>query len=331
MKKALKIILIVLLVLVVLIGGFLIVVTRDSSQAPQEVSGSENPYITQLGKTMVSAHRSGGGIAPENTMMAFKNCIESGEFTIDIFEFDLHITADDELVLLHDETLDRTSDSVAVFGKEEVKPSEKTYEELRKLNMGEGFTADDGQTPFQGLRGADVPDDLRIVRLQDVFDYLTAHGDYKYIIELKDGGELGRKACDKLYGIMQDYGLLKSVVVGTFHGEISDYMDEKHPDMYRSASIKEVASFYFSALFNIKRDKADFKFVALQIPDDDFIIKLGTSRVVNYAHRYDIAVQYWTINEPEKVKRLSEIGADAIMSDDPDMAYRVLAENGAAQ
>lgn len=327
-KKGLKVFLIVLVVLILLVGGFVLLIKHDSKDAVVPVSAqmaeTNNPYIVETGKTMISAHRSGGGIAPENTLMAFKNCVENGAFTIDIFEFDLHITKDGELILLHDGTFDRTSDAVEVFGQEGVLPSDKTYEELRVLNLGENFTTDSGETPYKGLRGEDVPEDLKVVRLRDVFDYLAPYGEYSFIIEIKDEDDLGRKAADELYTILKEYNMLSRVVVGTFHGEISQYMDDTYPDMLRSAGIKEVVNFYFSSLLGIDHKPDYYKFAALQIPDDDFVFNLGTSRLVNYAHKYDIAVQYWTINDPEDVRHLSQIGADAVMSDNPDMVYDVL-------
>lgn len=334
MKKGVKRALIavgsIILVLAVLVGGFYLIVSHDwSKEPPVSVAEEDNPYIAQNGQTMVSAHRSGGGIAPENTMMAFKNCVENGSFAIDIFEFDLHITKDGELVLLHDETLDRTSDSVEVFGREEVKPSEMTYEELRQLNMGENFATDSGETPYKGLHGEDVPEDLRIVRLQDVFEYLADYGQYSYIIEIKDSDDLGRQACDKLYAIMEEYNMLERVVVGTFHGEITEYMDENYPDMLRSASIAEVAEFYFDALSDKENSDDAYSFEALQIPDHLYF-NLATTQLVNYAHEHNIAVQYWTINDPQTVRELADIGADAIMSDDPNMAYNVLYGDGSA-
>lgn len=80
---------------------------------------SENQYISD--EVLVSAHRSGAGIMPEETMMAFKNCVENKDFHTDIFEFDLHITKDDILVLLHDHTLERTSDCEEVHGDKKSK------------------------------------------------------------------------------------------------------------------------------------------------------------------------------------------------------------------
>lgn len=326
MKKVLIIIAIVILVLAVIIGAVLMIITHDFKDPVQTVESSVNPYIVKTGETMVSAHRSGGGIAPENTLKAFENCVESSSFAIQIFEFDLHITKDGELVLLHDETFDRTSNSVELFGTEGVLPSDKTYAELRELNMGEYFVADDGATPYKGLRGDDIPDDLRVVRLRDIFDYLAPYGDYNFIIEIKNADDLGRQAADELYSILKEYDMLSRAIIGTFHGEISDYMEMNYPDMLRSAGIKEVVNFYFSSLAGIKHKDGYYKFDALQIPDDDYVFNLGTTRLVNYAHKYNIAVQYWTINDPEDVRHLQSIGADAIMSDNPDMAYSVLQE-----
>lgn len=326
MKKPLIVILIVIAVLALLAGVIYLVISHDFKDEIVPVSASENPYIVKTGETMVSAHRSGGGIAPENTMMAFENCVESSSFAISIFEFDLHITKDGELILLHDETFDRTSNSVEYFGQKGVLPSDKTYDELRALNMGEYFTADDGSTPYKGLRGDDIPENLRVVKLRDIFDYLAPYGDYNFIIEIKNSDDLGRQAADELYSILKQYDMLDRAIIGTFHGEISDYMETTYPDMLRSAGIKEVVNFYFSSLFGINHKEGYYKFDALQIPDDDFVFNLGTTRITNYAHKYNIAVQYWTINTEEDVRHLQSVGADAIMSDNPDMAYKALKE-----
>lgn len=324
MKKALLGVGIAVIAVAVIVGTVLLVITHDFNDKLEAVEASANPYIVKTGETMVSAHRSGGGIAPENTLMAFENCVESSSFAINIFEFDLHITKDGELILLHDETFDRTSNAAEHFGKSKIKPEDYTYEELRALNMGEFFTTDSGETPYAGLRGDDIPDNLRVVRLRDIFDYLSDYGEYRFIIEIKNGGDLGKTAADELYSILKEYNMLDRAIIGTFHGEISEYMESTYPDMLRSAGIKEVVDFYFSSLLGINHEDGYYKFDALQIPDDDYVFNLGTTRLVNYAHKYNIAVQYWTINDPEDVKHLQSIGADAVMSDNPDMAYKVI-------
>ncbi len=323
-KKTLIIAGFALLGLAVLAGTFLFIGTRDWSGAPPvDVSGCENPYISQTGSPMVSAHRSGGGIAPENTLAAFRNVVES-DFQVDIFEFDLALTADGELILLHDNTLDRTSDAAEHFGYENVYPSRHTYAELRELNMGENFTNAAGETPYRGLRGEDIPDDLRILRLEDLFDFLDGYGEYRFIMEIKDSDDFGRQAADKIHAILTERDMLDRAIIGTFHGEITEYMTERYPDMLRSAGVMEVVGFYLDSLLNMDRPRDWYPFVALQIPDEDYVIKLGTTRMINYAHEHDIAVQYWTINDPGLVKDLAGKGADAIMSDYPDMVFNTL-------
>jgi glycerophosphoryl diester phosphodiesterase len=285
---------------------------------------TENPHIKE--KTQISAHRSGGGIMPEETMMAFKNCTQNVSFSIDVFEFDLHLTKDNVLVLLHDDYLDRTSNCEEIFGETKVRAEDKTYEELRRLNMGAKFETDDGEMPYANLTEEEVPDDLRILSLDEILDYLTGIGDYDYIIEIKNEGELGYKGVDILYQTLKERNLVDQVVFGTFHAEVADYVDENYPDLMRGANKEELVEFYFAALTNKKDYVPPCK--VLQLPYADIEecdgVNLATAQIINYAHANDMAVQYWTINEEEDMEYLSSIGADCIMSDYPDRLYQVL-------
>ncbi len=324
LKKALVIIVVIILVLAILAGLMFWIVTKDSSDEPVSTDGASNPLITPLGVTMLSGHRAGGGIAPENTMMALKNCVENGEYELDIFEFDLRLTSDGELVLLHDSTLDRTSDAVEVFGHEDVYPGDYTLAELRQLNMGAGFVADSGEAPYAGLHGDEVPDDLRIITLEETLTYLESQGSYRYIIEIKNSGEDGYRAADKLLATLKAFDAVERTVVGTFNNEVTAYMDSDCPELRRSAGVNECIMLYLNAMLGIDKGEGHYPFVALQIPTTDYTVNLGTSRIVNYAHRHDIAVQYWTINDADEMARLQSIGADAIMTDVPDLGAEIL-------
>lgn len=318
-----KTIAVLLAALVVVMIGAAVLCYTSEGKAPLKEEMT-NPFI-KTEKTFVSAHRSGADIAPENTMMAFQYCVQNENFNVDTFEFDLHITKDNKLILLHDDTLDRTTNAKDEFGYEKVKPSEKTFEELKVLNFGENFETPDGKYPYRNLRGNDIPENLKVVLLEDVLDYLESNGDFTYIIEIKDKGENGFKAADELYRILTERKLLQKVVFGTFNGDVTKYVDENYPDMLRSSSIVEVVLFYLAAAYNIDLNEGFYKFDALQIPTNQYgILMLGSERVINYAHRHNLAVQYWTINEEDEIKRLSEIGADCIMSDVPDLAYDVI-------
>lgn len=323
MKKALKVIGIIIAVIVALAVTMNICGHHHSRPEQIKTYDTTNQYI--LNETDISGHRSGGGIAPEETMMAFKNCAENPNFTINVFEFDLHITKDDVLVLLHDDTLDRTSDCEEVFGETEVRPESKTYEELRQLNMGAKFETDNGEMPYADLKGEQVPDDLKILRLEDALDYLTSKGDYKFIIEIKNGEELGKKGVDILHQILVERNLVDKVIFGTFQKEISEYVDSNYTDMTRSTSIMEVLEFWIAAITNSKTYEPPCS--VLQIPYGEPFTSLGlnlaTAQVINYAHSHNMAVQYWTINDEEDMEYLLSMGADCIMTDYPDVLYNI--------
>lgn len=298
--------------------------------------GVTNPYISD-DVAMVSAHRAGSIVAPENTLNAFKLGIEeatTGGYTVDIWEFDLHITKDGELILLHDHTLDRTSNSRQVFGVKDARPEDYTLEKLRELNMGYNFELD-GEYPFRDLAAADITaQDLRVCTLEEVLDYMSSDeaaaaapaefGKFRYIIEIKNSGKLGEKAADILYDTLVEYGILEDVVFGTFNQNVTDYVDENYPDMLRSSSICEVLDFWFAYLTGADLSKRGVGYCALQIPYSKSISFLGDAGLIEYAHKYNIAVQFWTINESDDVEYLQSVGADCIMSDSPDMCYDVL-------
>ena len=338
MKKKYKVLFGVMLGVFILFFGVscCVIGIADCDIEKHYFEGVTNPYITD-DVAMVSAHRAGSIVAPENTLNAFKLGIEeatTGGYTVDIWEFDLHITKDGELILLHDHTLDRTSNSRQVFGVKDARPEDYTLEQLRELNMGYNFELD-GEYPFRDLAAADITaQDLRVCTLEEVLDYMSSDeataaapaefGKFRYIIEIKNSGKPGEKAADILYDTLVEYGILEDVVFGTFNQNVTDYVDENYPDMLRSSSICEVLDFWFAYLTGADLSKRGVGYCALQIPYSKTISFLGTKGLIEYAHKYNIAVQFWTINESDDVEYLQSVGADCIMSDSPDMCYDVL-------
>lgn len=321
-----------LIVAVILLN--LVILPLTATAARKGYNGEpieKSQYIEE--ETKLSAHRAGGGEAPEETLAAFRLCMENEEYKVDILEFDLHITKDGELVLLHDDTLDRTSDAQEKFAKKDAFVKDYTLEEIKTLNMGENFVAPDGTTPYKGLRGEDIPDDVRILTLDGILDYVEKQvrtdGEMNYIIEIKDDGNAGKKAMDKLYEKMKEYDITDRTIVGTFNADITKYIDEKYSEeVTRSASIMEALDFYFSFLYGA--DLGEVKYGVLQLPYKAAYFNFGTKAIIDYAHSYGIAAQYWTINEAEQIKELKDNGADAIMTDYPAVGYKVLNGNRAA-
>lgn len=277
------------------------------------------------GKAQIGAHRAGAGIAPENTPIAFDICLNSKEFEVQELEFDLHMTKDEKLILLHDGTLDRTTDAVEKYGRKNVLPVELKYDEISKLNPGESFVTDEGTIPYKGLRGNDIPEGLTIPLLEEIIDKIEAHGEYLYSIDIKDKGETGRKAADALIKLINDKGIQDRVIVATFNSDITKYLTKAHPETQRSVGVREGVFFYFAYALNLKLNKEKLPFKAVQLPANQYkIIRLGTERFINYCHNLGVAVQYWTIDDIDEIKRLSDIGADNIITNVPDKMYNLL-------
>lgn len=326
MKKWKKVLIIILVVLVTLVTVILSImkISGNHRSDPADVITYEtdNPFIT--GRTELIAHRFGAGIAPEESLLAAKNCIENENISMDILEFDLRMTADGYAVVFHDITLDETTDAVSVFGGEEILVSEKTLEELRTLNMGAGFTDADGNQPYASL--AEVPNELRITTLDEMLDYLVESGITRLSIEAKDKGELGRKAMDILYAELSARGLLNSVVVSTFKTDVSAYATEQYPDFILSNTDAQAIEFYLAAITGNKNYEPPCSVFQLPFTDKylNMGVNFGTAQVINFAHSHNVAIHYWVVDEPERMEYLESIGADGIMTDYPDLLTEVL-------
>lgn len=324
-------------------------VTTTGDSVSYAKTNNDNPYIVYNTTGLLrSAHRAGGVLDPENTMQAIKTCIKNEEYEVDVLEFDLHLTKDNELILLHDENFDRTTNSVEVWGREGVLPRDKDLAEIKELNFGYWFPYERGSVQVEDKRIykdlSKLPDgkdakDLRVVTLEEVFKEVGAKktsdlapGEsapkikYNFIIEIKDKGSVGKYAAAQLCELMKEYNLFDKVVVGTFNGDISDYFDYLNANVYngkinRSAGILEVLKIFLSYLMN--RPLGTVKYNVLQIPYMNWFPFLGSKSFIDYAHKYGIACQFWTINEASQMETLIKNGADCIMSDNPKLLDEV--------
>lgn len=288
-------------------------------------------FLPDYGETLISSHRSGKGAAPENTLMAIKSNLVYSEDDSAIIEMDVQMTLDGVIVLYHSLSLDEFSNSAEHFGYESATVFSKTYEELRELNMGENFKSGDSY-PYRGLRGDDIPDDIRITALEDVFACIEteAPGKYRYIIEIKYPTPWAPSIVDGIYAMMQEYDLGDRVILASFWPDVSAYIDETYGDeINRSANPFEIVDFYGCFTRNDDLSNEDIKFEALQLPyywDDGLLLlgNFGKAEFIDYAHKYGISVQYWTVNNADDAKALAAAGADLLMTDYPDRIREAL-------
>ena len=326
MKKGLKRTLIVLGSVVGFVGVFIGVCNIIPPKKVIEV----NNFIRKEGsdKPMLAAHRGGSLANPENTLKAYKAAVN--EFKIDIVESDIWMTKDEHLVYSHDGTIDRMSD-VALFDNTTDKHniSDYTLDELENFNFGYGFQDKNGNYPYRDLVTVDQQNrkqvlkdnDLQILEVDKLFEqFYESNPDLMFIVEIKNGGEQGFKAATALDNLLTNRfpNYKDKVVVGTFKDEISKDLKENHPTILRGASTGEATKFVVTQMFGVNIfDDGDF--VCLQIPTERSILHLDRKTFVRRAHRRNMAVQYWTINDAETMKELNELGCDCIMTDDPEL------------
>ena len=240
------------------------------------------------------------------------------------------MTKDEHLVYSHDKDIDRMSD-VALFddSTDSHLISDYTLDELENFNFGYNFKDKQGNYPYKDLVTKDQTDrkqilkdnDLQILEVDKLFEqFYTTNPDLMFIVEIKNGGELGFKATTLLDELLTNKfpNYKDKVVVGTFKDEISKDLKENHPTILRGASTGEATKFVVTQMFGVNIfDDGDF--VCLQIPTKRSILHLDRKTFVRRAHRRNMAVQYWTINDAETMKDLNDLGCDCIMTDDPEL------------
>ena len=256
--------------------------------------------FTATDQLLAIAHRGGAGLWPENTLFAFRNATKMG---VDALEFDVHATRDGELVVIHDATVERTTDGSG-------RVDEMTWEALRELDAGYRWTGDGASFPFRGMG-------LRVPSLEEV---LTALPDTRMIIELKEVSETARARFSEVIA-KSPYPERK--VIASFQSETVRYIRENNPGIATSSTAGEVLRFWVLNSLGL-----GFAFVpggeTMQVPPRFQDLTLVSTRFVSGAHRHNVDVYVWTINEEADMKRHVDHGVDGIMTDYPDRLLQVL-------
>lgn len=329
--KALKRIGTVLLIL----GAFLLIINL----IPPAKNVENNPFVVGEGNLpMIAAHRGGGECNPENTLLAFREAVAT--YGVEIIESDLYLTKDGYLVYNHDDYIDETCNVNGDITLDEVKAlckdkanrhyiKDMTLEELRAYNFGYYFEDDNGERIYKDVISLSEFG-LQIATVEQLFEeFYQSNPDLLFIVEIKDEGDRGREACRILSETLDKYPAYRDrIVVGTFHDEIEEELKASYPDLYRGAPTGTAAKFIVTQMLGVNLfDGSDF--ACLQIPtsyDVGITLNLDKQTYINRAHRRNIAVQYWTINDEETMRALIEMGCDCIMTDNPALLKQVLDE-----
>jgi len=252
------------------------------------------PAIFRSGQPLVFAHRGGAKLAPENTIPAFDNGIAQ---CADGVELDVQLSADGVPVVIHDKTLDRTTNLTGPVHA-------LTVDELARVDAGYAFERD-GAHPFRG-QGIGVP------TLEAV---LRRHPATRLIIEMKGGepelaGEVAR--------VVRRVGALDRICVGSFYQTAIDALRLESPDIVTSASQEE-------ARWTLHRSWVRWPwtgprpYVAFQVPERVGRMRVVSRNFIRQVHREGQVLQIWVVDSAADATRLFDWGVDGLITDRPDV------------
>jgi glycerophosphoryl diester phosphodiesterase len=264
---------------------------------------------------VVFAHRGGGGTEPEATLPTMlATHMRNPEA---IVEFDVHRTSDGQIVVMHDATVDRTTEGTG-------RVADLTLAELKALDAGYCATPDQGNGtnfgnachdgdaanyPFRG-KGYQVP------TLQEVLDALPTEAFIS--VEVKQSG-IERQVADQL----RASGRLARMVVGAEYDDMATRVKDALPEVPGYLPTAAAKCFVLSTKAGWDYPACPF-YEIFASPLTGAGLPLDTRGVLDAAHAQGMAVVYWTINDEPTMERLFLLGADGIYTDYPDKARLVL-------
>lgn len=247
--------------------------------------GNVDLNVGIISRTQVTAHRGFSKAAPENTLPAFQAAIDCGA---DYIELDIQLTADDRLVVIHDDKLDRTTNGKGLVEK-------RTYEQLRTLSAGSWFS-EDGEF-----------DDVGIPLLSEVLE--LAGNDIMLNIEIKKSGD-PKKTAEKAVELIEEYGIVNSCYVTSFSYPALKKVKQLNPKIKTAFIANLATATSYAQLPYIDAVSMNYLFV--------------NQSVVNSAHHHGKRIFVWTVDRQSEMQKMMALGVDNIITDRPDKALDIV-------
>lgn len=259
-----------------------------------------HPYFNST-EFMVIAHRGGRSLGPENTLYTYRRAMDMG---VDVIEIDVQLTKDKRLAVIHDKTVDRTTNGSGTV---------ESYKlaDLQKLDAGYRWSANKANTfPLRG-QGIKIPS------LTEVFQEFPQ---MRINIEIKDPkAAIITSICQTI----QDHDMSPKVMIASFNAGALKKFRSICPAVATSAGASEAILFY--ALQKMRLESAYSPVAqALQVPQAYGDLQVVTKRFIEAAHARNLKIHVWTVNSVDSMNTLLQVGVDGIMTDYPQRLLEIM-------
>ena len=241
----------------------------------------------------VIAHRNGRALMPGNTLEAAVNALAVGA---DVLEVDVHLTADGVLVVRHDAVIDTTTNGSGVI-------AQMTLDEIQAYEI--------------GFHEIDYPSlvsvqSIKVPTLKSIFNRLPKS---RYMIEIKP---LDLAAADKLCDLVAQHRLYEQVLVASFDSSVLRRFRQICPSV--PTSLGESEAYWLVVLSRIGLGHLyRSPGYSVQLPPTYGGLRVLTPSVIKAAHKQNIRVEAWTVNDAVTMRALMDLGIDGIITDHPDI------------
>lgn len=330
----------IVLLFIYLIFVFLPKPDNANGDNPLRIEANERPFLI--------AHGGGNHEFPDNTLEAFYHA-----YSIDsnvMMETDVSLTKDGVIILSHDTTLDRkttlTNALIIETNYSDLVSNEIDFSYHNDVvPNSNGFNVSGILKPYKNYMGESVtplditypmgvsPRHNQKFLVTSLEDLIKAFPNNYLNVEIKQYDDIGLEALDKVLELMalldEEYKTFDRIVLASFHEEIFQkmlqYKKTDYPELKVSPETNSVIKFYALQLTGLSFFYRDQVHV-LQLPTEQYGLSLSTKKLIKNAHKNNIAVHYWTIDDPDEMRRLIENGADGIMTNRPSLLKEVLDE-----
>jgi glycerophosphoryl diester phosphodiesterase len=239
--------------------------------------------------TLNIAHRGASALAPENTIAAFERAVELGA---DAIEFDIHLSRDGELVVIHDDTLDRTTDGSGP---------------VRERRLGELMRLDAGRWFGEGFAGQRIPS------LDEVLDRFA--GKVALALEIKAGSTFFPGIEEKVISALRERAAIDQAAVASF-------------DHYALRRLKEIEPTIRTAALLVGRP-VSLSALAGPAKADGLALEASfvTKTEVEACRAAGLQLAVWVVNDPAQMRHFIRLGVDGIITDRPDLLGLALTEH----